>query len=287
MALVEPGLFHRLALAVEDAGATDAWFRRVLGAAPVTAPERPFQDEPVGGVLELDGADSRMVWLGGLPFIFLGAATPDGPVGRFIQRWGPSVHSLAWEIEDMWTVEHVLDQAGYHITGVNIPGRHFFMHPRDTDGVLLEWTDTSIGGDPRRGNPDPGEGGGVVDVTGIAWVTAVVADADATAARLTEMAAATPVTGNPTGDQAAERTIDLAVHDVTVRLVTPRSDASRFHPVLERAPRLWSYTARVPDLDAALAALESDGIKTLGRQGAVAWTDPATTLGVPMEWTDA
>jgi hypothetical protein len=187
----------------------------------------------------------------------------------------------------MWTVEHVLDQAGYHITGVNIPGRHFFMHPRDTDGVLLEWTDTSIGGDPRRGNPDPGEGGGVVDVTGIAWVTAVVADADATAARLTEMAAATPVTGNPTGDPAAERTIDLAVHDVTVRLVTPRSDASRFHPVLERAPRLWSYTARVPDLDAALAALESDGIKTLGRQGAVAWTDPATTLGVPMEWTDA
>ena len=75
-------------------------------------------------------------------------------------------------------------------------------------------------------------------VNGVAWITAVVADSDAVARRLTEVAAAEPVLGNPFPDQAHERTVDVRVGDVTMRLVTPLSSSSRHMVVLERGARL-------------------------------------------------
>jgi methylmalonyl-CoA/ethylmalonyl-CoA epimerase len=278
-----------LAVVVDDVAAADAWYRRVMGCVPVAGTERPHQPRRATGATDVDGATTRLLWHGGLPLILLGAATPDGPVGRFLARWGAGLHSVAWEIEDMWTVEHLLRQRDIRITGVNLPGRHFFMHPADTDGLLIEWTDTSISGDPRRGPPRhaPEAPGTIGPVTGVAWITAVVADADATAQHLTDLSAAEPVTGNPAADDAVERTVDLRIGDVTLRLVTPRSDASRYLAVLDQKPRLWSYALRVPDLDAALARLTAVGVKVIDRTGSLAWTDPATTLGIPIEWTAA
>jgi catechol 2,3-dioxygenase-like lactoylglutathione lyase family enzyme len=288
MALVEPGLFHRLGLVVNDVAAAAAWYKRILGCSAVAGNTRPHQDTPEPDVLERDGANAEMLWHGGLPMILLGAATPDGPVGRFMGRWGAGLHSLAWEIEDMWTLDHLLRQRGIRITGANLPGRHFFMHPADFDGLLLEWTDTSIVGDPRRGETPPPEGLGVVGgVEEIAWVLSVVADADATADRLREVAAAVDVANLPSSDAPAERTIDLQVGDIVMRLVTPRTETSRYWEVLQRGPRLWSYAVRVPDLDAALDGLQGAGVKMTAREGSRAWTDPATTVGVPIEWTVA
>lgn len=287
MPIVRPGFCHRVALAVDDAGVAYKWLHDVLGAAPVTGMEtRNTRVVEGGDGADLEGTDSRMLWLGGVPFIVLAGGVPGGPVAKFFERYGPAVHSLAWEIDDMWTVEHLLRDRQIGIAAVNVAGRHFFMHPRDTHGVLMEWTDDTIGNDPRRpGYPDPGEGGGLVDVVGLAWVTAVVTDADATAAFLADLADAHLIEGNPRGPAALERTVDVAIGDITVRLVTPLSPESRYTAGLERGPRLWSYALRVPDLDAALAALATAGVSTTHREGAVAATDPADTLGVPMEWT--
>ena len=287
MAIVRPNLCHRLALAVRDAGKADEWFRDIFGAVPISGVNAPRRDDPTAqGGADLEGTDTRMLWHGGYPMILLSGGLPGGPVAGFLERYGPAVHSLAWEIEDMWGVEHGLRDHGIHITGVNVPGRHFFMHPRDTHGVLLEWTDDQIPGDSRRpGVPAPGEGGGVVGVSGIAWVTAVVTDADRTAALLAELSECERVDGNPRGPDAAERTIDLRIGDITLRLVTPRSAESRYAPVLERGPRLWSYTLRVPDLDQALDALGQRGISVVQRDDSLAATDPSATLGVAMEFT--
>jgi hypothetical protein len=41
------------------------------------------------------------------------------------------------------------------------------MHPKDTHGVLMEWTDDTFG--PNGKQPD--EGGGLVDVADLAWVS--------------------------------------------------------------------------------------------------------------------
>jgi catechol 2,3-dioxygenase-like lactoylglutathione lyase family enzyme len=300
MALVEAGRFHRLALAVSNAGEAGDWFARIFGASSVARTGRPdfadAVDVDASDSDDLQGSDIRLIWHGGYPAILLASSDPASVVGRFVNRWGPSVHSLAWEIEDMWTAEHRLRERDIRIAAANVPGRHFFMHPADTDGVLMEWTDTFFLDDHRpdlraaKGvltppdRPSPLEGGGVVTSAVIAWITAVVADADASAARLAEIAGATVVEGNPKRPDETERAIDVAIGDVIVRLVTPRSSASPYQTVLEIGPRLCSYAVRVPDLDAALGALENEGIATLAREHGIALTDRETTVGIPIEW---
>lgn len=285
MPIVQPGLFHRLAVVVDDLDKVDAWYRRVFGCAPLTV-----RRSGRGAGVEAEGDSTQLLWHGGLPLILLGTSNPNAAVGRFLARWGPSLHSLAWEIDDMWTVEHRLRERDIHVTGVNIPGRHFFTHPADTHGVLVEWTDTTMPGDHRRGAPLPAETGGVVgEVLGIAWVTAVVADADATASFLGEVASASavPETVNPRADEAVERTVDVQVGDLTVQLVTPQSESSRYWPVLEKGPRLWSYALRVADLDTAIEGLAREGVRVENHGSHLAWTDPATSCGIPIELTDA
>jgi hypothetical protein len=115
-------------------------------------------------------------------------------------------------------------------------------------------------------------------------VTAVVNDAEATAAMLGDLAAGTEVTGNPQGPSADEVTVDVRVGDLTIRLVTPTSADSRYQAV-NNTPRLCSFTYKVEDLDASLSALEGLGVGTAYRQDGLAATDPASTFGLPFEWT--
>jgi len=283
MALIAPGPLHRVALAVEDAGETEKWFARVLGAGAL-APDRhsePGETRATGGEDDLEGTDTRIFRVGGFPFILLSKGAPGGPVANFLSRWGPGVHSLAWEVDDMWTVQNLLIRDGIRIGAVNIPGRHFFMHPRDTHGVLMEWTDDSFGDPSNWGE----EGGGAVEVEGLAWVTAAVADAAQTAAFLTELCDAETVTGNAQGPSDRVSTVDVRIGDMTLRLVTPHSPDSPYHSVLANNPRLCSFALRVPDLDTALKTLAAEGVSTLRHEGELAMTDPAATLGVAMEWT--
>jgi 4-hydroxyphenylpyruvate dioxygenase-like putative hemolysin len=295
MGLVEAGTMHRLAVAVEDSDAASAWWQRVFGTAPVTRVAIPHEStesaaaeqSTIDDMRAQEGSDSRMVWHGGYPLLFLAPWGEDGYVHRHLRRWGTGLHSLAWEIEDMWGADASLRAAGYSITGVNIAGRHFFLHPRETHGVMLEFTDTYFEGDVRRGGPRPDESGGLIEGAQVAWVTAVVADADATADLLAEVANGIDVSDNPRRAESVETTRDVQVGDLVVRLVTPRSDQSLLEPVLAGGPRLYSYALRVPNLDAALGVMEAEGAAVLVRDGDLAWTDPAGTFGVPLEWVSA
>lgn len=279
MPLIDPGPLHRLALAVDDAPTAHQWFQRVLGAGALNSDSHP-DDIRAGGEADLEGTDVRLFRVGGYSVILLSKGVPGGPVARFIDRYGPGVHSLAWEIADMWGAQNLLMERDIRLGAVNIPGRHFFMHPKDTHGVLMEWTDDSFGGNQRRED----EGGGTVDIEGLAWVTAMVDDAESTAAFLTDLAGARPVHGNPQGPKDREHTIDLAMGDMTLRLVTPRSSHSPYAGEGASA-RLCSFALRVADLDGALSNLESVGVPTVRRESGFAATDPSATLGLPIEWT--
>ena len=71
-------------------------------------------------------------------------------------------------------------------------GRHFFMHPRDTFGLMLELTDDRLAGDPRNGLSPTGGGDGLVQVLGVAHVTGVVVDLEPVAALLHQIFGAEP-----------------------------------------------------------------------------------------------
>ncbi|HVV30633.1 MAG TPA: VOC family protein [Mycobacteriales bacterium] len=279
MALIEAGHLHRVAVVVEDVTTASAWFTRVLGAGPLGTDRHGNPGDVAMGAGEEDlaGTDACMLRVGGYPFILLAKGEPGGPVDKFFQRYGPSVQSLAWEVDDMWVVQNLLLQHGVRVPSVSIAGRHFFMHPKDTHGVLMEWTDDSFGENVRR----PGEGGGTVEVAGLAWVTAAVADAAGTAAFLTDLCGAELARR----DTDAETVVDVQIGDSVLRLVTPGSAESWYAPYLDSGPRLASCGLRVADLDAALEALAAEGVATVSNSGGIARTDPATTCGIPFEWT--
>lgn len=281
MPIVETGRCHRVAVVVDDVDAICDWLTSLLGARQVVSVGEKTSG---GGGAEEDlaGTYNRLVDIGGMPFTALGGGIAGGPVAGHRRRFGPSLHSLAWEVEDLWTTEHNLRRAGIRITAVNVPGRHFFVHPKDTHGLLIEWTDDELEAVPPAQGDHERQG---IDVDGVSWVSAVVPNAHETAAFLADLAGATPVTGLTSTPPDLEETLDLEIGGFVVRLVTPRSAQSPTADVLAAGPRFWSCGIRVADLGAALVALEGAGVGVTQRWDNLAFTDPASTFGVPFEWT--
>jgi catechol 2,3-dioxygenase-like lactoylglutathione lyase family enzyme len=273
--LTVAGPLHRLGLAVEDADAASSWFERVLGAAPFATLSSATETDG-----DPDGGYMRMLALAGQPFLLMSPTDAEGFMHGFLQRYGPSVHSLAWEIDDMWGTEHRLELRGVRITGVSVEGRHFFMHPKDTHGLLMEWTDGRVG---EFGSAESTVGEIGVPISRVRWVAAVVDDVEATAGLLAELGGGVPLEGLPAGPPSLERTLDVAMGPVPIRLVTPLSAASRYS--LEAGPRWWSVGLGVSDLDAALAGLEAAGCTTERDEGGIAWSDPAMTQGLRLQWS--
>jgi hypothetical protein len=289
--VVRPGHFHRLGIACQAGRHTDRWLQTILGARPLTAKMRQIHGLPMHepGVTSSDesGAESELLWLGNIPVALFTATDADGPLGRYLARYGPGLHSVAWTIEDLWSTETLLRRRNVRITGADVPGRHFFMHPADTSGLLVEWTDTDFEGDPRDGGFLPPIPAPLVDVRSVAWLTVTVRDASRSAQVLTSIMEATVVSGNAAGDPAHEDTVDLAIGDVVIRLVSPRSEHSRYAAALAQyGERLHSMCLVVDDLDDTLEVLEREDLTVIARDGCRAWTDPTATLGLTLEWTD-
>jgi methylmalonyl-CoA/ethylmalonyl-CoA epimerase len=281
--LAEPvtvaGNCHRVAFAVDDLPAATAWFRAVLGASLM-----PVEQQSGDAVaLEGDGALLAILWLQNVPIVLLAASDPVGTVGRYLAANGPSVQSLAWEIPDMWRTENLLRAGGYRIVGTDIPGRHFFVHPRDTLGLLLEYTDDELAGDPRRGAAIPVTEA-LVPVASVARVTAIVDDLDA-AAECLRYTFSGELLGRlrlATDDDA----IDVRIGDITVRLVVPASPVSRY---ARRGGNnaYHSLTLAVDDFAGIDARLAAAGIGVDEREPGSVWTVPADTLGIRLQFVDA
>jgi catechol 2,3-dioxygenase-like lactoylglutathione lyase family enzyme len=275
---------HRIAIAVEDLKAATEWFQDVLGAAllPVEA--------QAGGAVEAaqDGGMMTILWLKNVPIVGLASTDPDGAIGRYLARNGPGIHSVAWEIPDMWTTENLLRANGVTIVGTDIPGRHFFMHPRHTYGLLLEYTDDKLPGDPRLGAPPP-VGDGVLGVRSVAWVTTIVDDvADVVEMlRYTFAARVAPDPALPAGP--GEEVGEVRIGDMTMRLVKALSEDSFYGggAAGEGWGRFHSMTLAVDDFAGLDARLSAAGIATVGRDDVSVWTDPNDTMGIRLQLLDA
>ena len=67
----------------------------------------------------------------------------DSPVGKFLQKRGPGIHHLCFEVDDLDGECERLRGAGLRLVyDVPQPGAHgarvMFLHPKDTGGVLIE-----------------------------------------------------------------------------------------------------------------------------------------------------
>ena len=281
--VAEAGNCHRIALAVEDLEVATRWFQDVLGAVLM-----PVEQQAEGGGVDLedDGVVLRILWLENVPIVLLASTDPNGNLGRFLASNGPGVQSLAWEIPDMWRTENLLRAAGVRIVGTDIPGRHFFMHPRDSEALLLEFTDDKLPGDPRWGAPRV-DAQGALPVGGVASVTAVVDDLAAAVECLRYSFAAVVEPGSAETFGADEQGLAVRIGDMTVRLVEPSSDASPFaRPPGAGNNRYHSMALSVDDFDALPARLEEFGIRTVRSDATSVWTDRADTLGIQLQFVD-
>jgi hypothetical protein len=292
--LVEPGYFHRLGIAARPGDGVGSWLIRTLGARPARTGSGmrqvhglPMRGQDADPASSESGARTELLWIGHLPVAVFTAVGDEGPLARYVARHGTGLHSVAWTVQDLWRTETILRRRDIRITGVDLPGRHFFLHPADTSGLLVEFTDTEFEEDPRDGPDLQPASHPLVPVDRLAWLTVVVRDAVKSATLLNSLVSAELVPGLPAGEPEVESTIDLRVGDVVVRLVSPKGPESRYAEALEtKGERLTAVGFAVADLDASVARLSAQGIGVTHRDKHRAWSDPAATLGLSLEWTD-
>jgi len=125
------GVDH-VAIAVEDLDDTLAQFERLFGAK---AQHRE--------IIEGYGVEVATVNLGNTCVEFVQGKTPESPTRKYIERKGPGIHHIAFEVDDIAAAMAALAAAGAEmIDHAPRPGKGgskvAFIHPKSTGRILYE-----------------------------------------------------------------------------------------------------------------------------------------------------
>ena len=110
-----------------------AFYRDVLGLSPGT-PETA------------DGSTIVSLHFGPVDVELLEPSDPASPVAKFLAKRGPGIHHICYRVSDLDAALARCRAAGYHLID-DTPrrgagGRRIaFLHPKSTNGVLLELTE--------------------------------------------------------------------------------------------------------------------------------------------------
>jgi methylmalonyl-CoA/ethylmalonyl-CoA epimerase len=94
-------------------------------------------------VIEEQGVEAVLLDVGENHVELLRPLAPDTPVGRHLERRGPGLHHVAYQVADVDAVLAALRERGVELideaprTGIRA-SRVAFLHPRATGGVLTE-----------------------------------------------------------------------------------------------------------------------------------------------------
>lgn len=119
-------------IAVEDLDAAVEHYRRILGIEPVHRE-----------IVESQGVEEVLFRVGASYIQLLGALGSDTPVGRFLERRGPSVHHVGFRVGDVVAALAKLKAEGVPLIDERPrPGSRgtliAFVHPKGMSGVLME-----------------------------------------------------------------------------------------------------------------------------------------------------
>jgi len=123
---------HHLGVAVADLEEAIDTYRRLFGA------ELELRE-----TLEDQGVDTALLRVGQDRIELLASRGPDSPVGRFLDRRGPGMHHVAFEVDDVGDelarlaaegAELIDERPRRGLLGLEIA----FVHPHATGGVLAE-----------------------------------------------------------------------------------------------------------------------------------------------------
>ena len=120
-------------VAVPDLDAAIAWYTGVLGGRLAHRERNPDQ-----------GVEEAMIdFDGGASVQLLAPSTPESTIAKFLDRRGPGLQQLAFEVADLESVSADLRGAGmrlmYERPRPGTAGSSInFIHPQDAGGVLVE-----------------------------------------------------------------------------------------------------------------------------------------------------
>jgi methylmalonyl-CoA/ethylmalonyl-CoA epimerase len=123
---------NHIGIAVTSIDETIPFYRDMLGMALLGIEEVAEQQVKVA-----------MLQIGESKIELLEPTSPDSPVARFLEKNGPGVHHLAYEVEDIETAILKLEREGMRmIDRTSRAGAHgariAFIHPKSSNGVLTE-----------------------------------------------------------------------------------------------------------------------------------------------------
>ena len=123
---------HHLGVAVADLEAAIETYRQLFGA-----------EVEVRETLLDQGVDTAVLRVGDGRIELLAARGPETPVGKFIDRRGPGMHHVAFEVSDVEGELERLAAGGAELIDEKprpgLMGKQIaFIHPRATGGVLAE-----------------------------------------------------------------------------------------------------------------------------------------------------
>jgi methylmalonyl-CoA/ethylmalonyl-CoA epimerase len=121
-----------IGVAVEDLDGAVELYRNKLGMA-----------EQHRETVEEQGVDAVLVGIGDGHVELLSPLGPETPIGRFLDRYGPGLHHVAYRTADIDSELEALRAAGLRLIDESardgIRGsRVAFVHPKATGGVLTE-----------------------------------------------------------------------------------------------------------------------------------------------------
>jgi methylmalonyl-CoA/ethylmalonyl-CoA epimerase len=123
---------EHIGIAVRDLTQSNSLFSRLFG-------QPPYKEEAV----ESEGVKTSFFQLGDSKVELLEATRDDSAIAKFIEKKGEGIHHIAFEVADIYAEMARMKAEGFTVLNAE-PKRGadnkliFFLHPRDTNGVLVE-----------------------------------------------------------------------------------------------------------------------------------------------------
>jgi methylmalonyl-CoA/ethylmalonyl-CoA epimerase len=129
---MKPTIAH-IGIAVPSVEAAQRFYRDVL-------------DVPARGPEEADGARIVHLHFGDAEVELLEPVDPESPIAKFLARRGPGIHHICYRVPDLDAALAACREQGYRLVD-EVPRtgaggcRIAFVHPKATDGILIELTE--------------------------------------------------------------------------------------------------------------------------------------------------
>ena len=129
-----PKRIDHVAIVVRDIEQALIFYRDTLGITPGEIKEVPSEQVRIA-FLPLGGPAGSVIEL-------IEPTTPDSSLAKFIDKRGEGLHHICLEVENIETALAEMQEKGAPVLDkqprIAAEGRAIFLHPKGTNGVLLE-----------------------------------------------------------------------------------------------------------------------------------------------------